>query len=105
MSDADVTTLLLEVERGSREAHDALMNAVYGELRGIAGSLMRKERRNHTLQPTALVNEAYLRLVRGAPKWENRLTSSERPPAQCAGYWSSTLARSCPRSKEEALNT
>jgi RNA polymerase sigma-70 factor, ECF subfamily len=72
MSDTDVTILLHEVNRGSREAQDALMNAVYHELRGIAGRLMRKERRDHTLQPTALVNEAYLRLVRGEPKWENR---------------------------------
>jgi len=72
MSDADVTILLHQVNRGNREAHDALMKAVYHELRGIAGSLMRKERRDHTLQPTALVNEAYLRLVRGEPKWESR---------------------------------
>jgi len=72
MSDTDVTILLHEVNRGSREARDALMNAVYHELRSIAGRLMRKERRDHTLQPTALVNEAYLRLVRGEPKWENR---------------------------------
>ena len=72
MSDADVTILLHEVNRGSREAQEALMNAVYRELRSIAGSLMRKERRDHTLQPTALVNEAYLRLVRGETRWENR---------------------------------
>jgi RNA polymerase sigma factor (TIGR02999 family) len=69
---ADLTSLLLAASRGSPDAQDALISAVYQELRQIAGSLMRMERLGHTLQPTALVNEAYLRLFRGEPKWENR---------------------------------
>jgi RNA polymerase sigma factor (TIGR02999 family) len=68
----DVTSLLQEANRGRPDAQDALISAVYQELRRIAGSLMRMERPGHTLQPTALVNEAYLRLVAGESKWENR---------------------------------
>jgi RNA polymerase sigma factor (TIGR02999 family) len=50
-----------------------LFELVYAELRRMAGGLMRNERPDHTLQPTALVNEAYLRLVEGAPvEWESR---------------------------------
>ncbi len=69
---ADLTALLHAANQGSPDAQDALINAVYQELRQIAGSLMRMERLGHTLQPTALVNEAYLRLFQGKPKWENR---------------------------------
>jgi RNA polymerase sigma factor (TIGR02999 family) len=68
----DVTSLLHEANLGKQDARDALISAVYQELRKIAGSLMRGERPGHTLQPTALVNEAYLRLVGGESKWENR---------------------------------
>ncbi len=59
----DVTTLLLDWNRGNKEALDLLMPLVVGELRQLAKSHLIRERRDHTLQPTALVNEAYLRLV------------------------------------------
>jgi RNA polymerase sigma factor (TIGR02999 family) len=59
----DVTGLLLRWSRGDREARDALMPLVYDELRRIAGSLIGRERADHTLQATALLNEAYVRLV------------------------------------------
>ena len=53
--------------------HERLLELVYGELHGIARGLMARERREHTLQPTALVHEAYLRLVqRDSPDWEDR---------------------------------
>ncbi len=61
-----VTSILQSIEQGSVEQSDGmnqLFEAVYGELRGTAQALMFNERREHTLQPTALVNEAYIRLV------------------------------------------
>jgi len=59
----DVTQLLLEWRNGNERALDRLMPLVYDELRRLAASYMRRERPDHTLQPTALLNEAYLRLV------------------------------------------
>jgi RNA polymerase sigma factor (TIGR02999 family) len=60
----DVTTLLEAVRAGSPDARDQLVALLYGELRRVAGDLMRRERPGHTLQPTALVHEALLRLLR-----------------------------------------
>ena len=60
----DVTQLLARWADGDRAALDALMPVVYAELRKIADAYLRRERSGHTLQPTALVNEAWLRLVR-----------------------------------------
>jgi RNA polymerase sigma factor (TIGR02999 family) len=60
----DVTELLAEWSGGNREALDRLMPVVYDELRRLARRSMRSEVSGHTLQTTALVNEAYLRLVR-----------------------------------------
>ncbi len=60
----DVTLLLARWANGDRSALDGLMPIVYAELRKIAGGYLRRERTGHTLQPTALVNEAWLRLVR-----------------------------------------
>lgn len=65
MPDAhDVTTLLSAASGGDSKAAEALIPIVYEELRRRAGALMRAERSNHTLQPTALVHEAYFQLVR-----------------------------------------
>lgn len=58
-----VTRLLQEWQQGDQQALDRLMPLVYGELRRIAARLMRSERREHTLQATALVHEAYARLA------------------------------------------
>lgn len=58
-----VTQLLANWSSGDLEAREALMPLVYGELRRLAASYLRRERSDHTLQPTALVHEAYLRLV------------------------------------------
>ena len=69
----DVTRLLLDWSKGDRAAHEQLLPVVYDELRRLAGAYMRRERRNHTLQPTALVHEAYLRLVdQQRVDWRNR---------------------------------
>jgi len=58
-----VTQLLIKMRTGDRDAINRLFPIVYKELRRVAANLMRDERPNHTLQPTALVNEAYLRLA------------------------------------------
>ena len=72
-SGQEVTALLKEWAAGDRAALERLMPIVYGELRRLAASQLRSERRNHTLQPTALVNEAYLRLVgQRSVSWNNR---------------------------------
>ncbi|MGC1786618.1 MAG: sigma-70 family RNA polymerase sigma factor [Terriglobales bacterium] len=60
----DVTILLAELKNGNKEAASKLIPLVYDELRRLAGSYMRHERSNHTLQATALVHEAYLKLVK-----------------------------------------
>jgi RNA polymerase sigma factor (TIGR02999 family) len=73
-----VTRLLAEVEVGKppdSNRHQQLFEAVYPELRRFAANIMRGERVNHTLQPTALVHEAYLRLLQPGDTpsaWENR---------------------------------
>src|SRR6266849_6149008 len=69
----DVTRLLAKWASGSQQALDELTPLVYKELRRLAASQLRKERKSHTLQPTALVHEAYLRLVdQKNPSWQNR---------------------------------
>src|ERR1700692_2013812 len=59
----EVTRLLGEVGRGDKEAVNQLLPLVYDELHRLARSYFRRERGEHTLQPTALVHEAYIRLV------------------------------------------
>ncbi len=71
--DGQVTILLEAAAAGDPLATERLFPLVYGELRRIAGALMNNERGSHTLQPTALVNEAYLRLVGSANQsWDAR---------------------------------
>lgn len=70
-----ITDLLQRAARpdGGEEAHERLYEAVYPELRRMAAGLMRRERRDHTLQATALVNEAYIQLVdRTRVEWDGR---------------------------------
>lgn len=64
---SDVTRLLQRVRAGERSALDELMPLVYGELRRIARAFMGRQHPGHTLQPTALVNEAFLKLFENAP--------------------------------------
>ncbi|MGI8988109.1 MAG: sigma-70 family RNA polymerase sigma factor [Bryobacteraceae bacterium] len=72
-SPGEITRLLGELKSGRREAADVLMPMVYRELRRLAASHMRRERPDHTLQATALVNEVYLRLVQQQKvDWRNR---------------------------------
>lgn len=72
-SEPDITALLLRMEGGDRHAVDLLLPVVYRELRRLAGGYLRNERGNHTLQPTALVHEAYVRLVdQTRIQWQGR---------------------------------
>jgi len=69
----DITLLLQQVASGDAQASDRLADAVYAELRHIAGALMAHERRDHTLQPTVIAGEAYLNLVEQRERnWHNR---------------------------------
>jgi RNA polymerase sigma factor (TIGR02999 family) len=72
-SSEQVTSLLLRWRSGDKAALDALMPLVYGELRRLAHHYLQQERTDHTLQSTALVHEAYARLIgQSLPEWQNR---------------------------------
>jgi len=74
-SSSDITRILLQLDQenpDTRKATDLLYEAVYDELRRMAAGFMRAQRKDHTLQPTALVNEAYVKLVnRSRVGWQN----------------------------------
>lgn len=74
---SDVTRILSAIEGGDAQAADQLLPLVYGELRQLAAQRLAQEKPGQTLQPTALVHEAYLRLVGGdrslsSPNWNSR---------------------------------
>lgn len=72
-SSEGITQLLIDWSKGDQAALEKLMPLVYDELRRLASNYLRRERASHTLQPTALVNEAYLKLVdQRHAKWQNR---------------------------------
>lgn len=79
-STGEVTRLLGELGRGQKDAINQLLPLVYDELHRLARSYFRRERGEHTLQPTALVNEAYLRLV------------DQRAPLQSHGHFLAVAA-------------
>ena len=70
----DVTTILAAIDRGDKEAAKNLLPLVYDELRKLASAKLKRESPGQTLQPTALVHEAYLRLVdkESQPQWDSR---------------------------------
>jgi RNA polymerase sigma factor (TIGR02999 family) len=70
--DSEVTRILSAVRAGGVESAQELYAVVYAELRRLAGARMLRERNDHTLQPTALVHEAFLRLVGQEADWESR---------------------------------
>src|SRR6266542_5168330 len=73
VSSDDLTGLLIEWQQGDRAALDKLTSLVYDEIRRIAHRYVQREREGHTLQTTALVNEAYLRLAgKQQINWQNR---------------------------------
>jgi RNA polymerase sigma-70 factor (ECF subfamily) len=69
----DVTRLLIELSEGNKSVVNEIFPLIYDELKKIAGNYLRNERGNHTLQPTALVHEAYLKLIdQTRINWQNR---------------------------------
>lgn len=71
--ESDVTALLARLSQGDRAAYDTLLPVIYGELRKVAHVYMSRERKDHTLQTTALVHEACLRLFEfREARWEDR---------------------------------
>ncbi len=73
MENADATRILADLRGGDASAATRLLPLVYAELRAMAGGLFRGQRSDHTLQPTALVHEAYVRLVaNSSAEWEDR---------------------------------
>lgn len=72
MTNPDVTQILGALQRGEAHATEHLLSLVYEELRKLATAKMAHEKVEHTLQPTALVHEAYMRLVGSGGNWENR---------------------------------
>jgi RNA polymerase sigma-70 factor, ECF subfamily len=73
MDQADITVLLQRAGKGDKSSEGELLQLVYSELHRLASAYMRRERKDHTLQPSALVNEAYVKLI-GAKdiSWQNR---------------------------------
>ncbi|RRA47560.1 sigma-70 family RNA polymerase sigma factor [Acidipila sp. EB88] len=72
VSDGQVTRILHAMRDGDSAAAQQLFPLVYAELHRLAQHYMRRERRDHTLQPTALINEAFLRLAPEAIDWQDR---------------------------------
>src|SRR5207302_11009685 len=86
-SRSEVTQLLQQWSDGRQEALDRLLPEIYAELRRLASSYLWRERRDHTLQATALVHEAFLKLVdQRAVRWQNR--------AHCCGIAAQAMRRS-----------
>lgn len=73
METKETTQLLIRLQAGDASATEKLLPLVYEQLRALAAEFLRSERRNHTLQPTALVHEAYLRLIdQTQVQWNDR---------------------------------
>ncbi len=69
----EITQMLMELTDGNHDVVDRILPHIYDELRRLAGSYLRRERPDHTLQPTALVHEAYMKLIdQKRVKWQNR---------------------------------
>lgn len=70
---ANITQMLIDLTDGNQEVVNQILPHIYDELRRLAGSYLRRERSDHTLQPTALVHEAYMKLIdQKQVKWQNR---------------------------------
>jgi len=70
---SEITQMLIELTGGNKEVVNQILPHIYDELRRLAGSYLRRERSDHTLQPTALVHEAYMKLIdQKKVKWQNR---------------------------------
>ena len=86
---SDVTQILHQIEQGDARAAEQLLPLVYDELRRLAAHKLAQERAGQTLQATALVHEAYLRLIGATRIGAGTIaaTSSPQRPRPCAGSW------------------
>ena len=91
---SDVTRILSQIESGDPSAAEQLLPLVYDELRKLAAAKLAHEKPGQTLQATALVHEAYLRLVdvEKAQQWDSRGIFSRLRPRRCGGFWSTKPA-------------
>ena len=91
---SDVTHILSQIESGDPSAAEQLLPLVYEELRKLAAAKLAQEKPGQTLQATALVHEAYIRLVdvEKAQHWDCGGISSRPRPKRCGGSWWSKLA-------------
>jgi RNA polymerase sigma-70 factor, ECF subfamily len=72
-SSQDLTQMLIQLSEGKSQVVDDILPLIYDELRSLASNYLRRERSDHTLQPTALVHEAYIKLIdQTQVKWQNR---------------------------------
>lgn len=70
---SEITQMLIELTGGNKDVVNRILPHIYDELRRLAGGYLRRERSDHTLQPTALVHEAYMKLIdQKHVKWQNR---------------------------------
>ena len=93
---SDVTRILSQIDAGDPSAAEQLLPLVYDELRKLAAAKLAHEKPGQTLQATALVHEAYLRLVGGEARGSYRDGSTSLPPLRrrCAGSWWTVRGRS-----------
>jgi hypothetical protein len=85
----NITEMLHEWSSGKAEVMNELLPLIYDELRKRAAAYLRRERPNHTLQATALVHEAYLKLIdQREDGWKNGSISLRSPLRLCGAYWS-----------------
>ena len=89
ISMSDVTRILLQIEHGDSSSSEQLLPLVYEELRKLASARLANEQPEHTLQATALVHEAYVRLVDvdRAQHWNSRGHSLVLQPKRCGESW------------------
>ena len=105
-STTSVTTLLVRWRDGDREALEQLMPLVYDELRRLARHHLRRERSDHTLQSTALVHEAYLRLAeQNPPQWQNRAHFCDRSTGHAADPCGTCACRGAARRRRLRLRS
>ena len=102
----DVTRILAQIEDGDASASSELMPLVYKELRKLAAARLRHENPNQTLQATALVHEAYIRLVdvKQQQRWESRGHFLPQPQNQCVEFLLRTREDGVPKSAPEIVN-
>jgi hypothetical protein len=101
---ADFTRILNAAHSGDAAASHEVFTVIYHELRRLASGRMAREAAGHTLQPTALVHEAWLRLANPHAEWKNRAPFSALPAKRCGASWSIMRGGETARNAAAALN-